>query len=370
MNDFEARSAVAPSRVEPDGPRIDMINWPLAASIARRITPAGPAVEPGEARAVVTALRDASRRAHDPVADTARLHAPGGPATARVVDRPTWSAVNIASFSALLDPVVESLVVRPGKPVPGQLAQRLSGIATGAEVGAVLSFLSTKVLGQYDLAYAPDGRPELLLVAPNVVHVERELSLEPDDFRLWVCLHEETHRVQFTAVPWLREHMLASTRAVAALLVPDSQELLDRIKLAAANLPEVLRPGGAGLPELFLDEEQRHAIARIGAVMALLEGHADVVMDDVGPRVVPSVATIRARFDERRAGISGLDLLIRRMLGLEAKMAQYRDGAAFVRAVTGHVGVYGFNAVWTSPETLPTPEEIRHPDRWVRRVHG
>lgn len=369
MSEYEARD-VLPSQAGAHEPPIEMINWQLAASLARRVTPSGPHVEPDEARAVVAALRAASRRAHQPVADTARLHAPGGPATARVVDRPTWSAVNIESFSALLDPVVRSLVVRPGKPVPGQLAQRIGGLATGAEVAAVLSFLSTKVLGQYDLAYAPGGRPELLLVAPNVVHVERELSLQPDDFRLWVCLHEETHRVQFTAVPWLREHMQASTREVAAQLVPDSQELFDRFKHAAANLTDVLRPGGTGLPELFLDEAQRHAIARIGAVMALLEGHADVVMDDVGPRVVPTVATIRARFDKRRAGISGLDLLIRRMLGLEAKMAQYRDGAAFVRAVTAHVGVDGFNAVWTSPETLPTPEEIRHPDRWVRRVHS
>ena len=106
------------------------------------------------------------------------------------------------------------------------------------------------------------------------------------------------------------------------------------------------------------------------AVMALLEGHADVVMDEVGPQIVPSVATIRARFDKRRAGISGLDLIIRRLLGLEAKMAQYRDGAAFVRQVTDRIGRDGFNAVWTSPETLPSATEIHDPDRWIARVHG
>ncbi len=349
---------------------IRMVDWGLAAAAARRITPPGPQISTVEARDAVAELRDASRRAHQPVADTARMHSPDGSATALVVDRPTWTAVNIDSFAAMLDPVVHKLVVRPGKPIPGPLAQRIGGVATGAEVAALLSFMSTKVLGQYDLAYAPGSHPKLLLVAPNIVHVERELDLSRSDFRLWVCLHEETHRLQFTAVPWLRQHMLDATRRVAECLVPDTQALLGRLKLAATNLPEVLRPGGMGLPELFLDASQREAIARIGAVMALLEGHADVVMDEVGPQVVPTVATIRARFDGRRAGVSGLDLLIRRMLGLEAKMAQYRDGAAFVRATTAQVGIDGFNAVWTSPETLPAPEEILHPDRWVARVHG
>ena len=104
--------------------------------------------------------------------------------------------------------------------------------------------------------------------------------------------------------------------------------------------------------------------------MSLLEGHADVVMDDVGPRVIPTVAEIRAKFQQRRLGAGNVDRLLRRLLGLEAKMRQYRDGAVFVRAVTDTVGVDGFNAVWTSPETLPLPEEIQQPDVWVRRVHG
>ena len=116
--------------------------------------------------------------------------------------------------------------------------------------------------------------------------------------------------------------------------------------------------------------EQRAEMARLTAVMSLLEGHADVVMDDVGPKVVPSVETIRARFEERRKGLGGPDRLLRRLLGLEAKMRQYHDGARFVRAVTDRVGVDGFNAVWTSPDTLPLPAEIQDPSAWVTRVHG
>ncbi|MCA0435936.1 MAG: zinc-dependent metalloprotease [Austwickia sp.] len=354
----------------PDAPPVRMVDWSLAARGVKAVTPPGPKIGADEAHAVVAELREASQRAYQPVADTSGLHTATGPEPALVVDRPTWAQINITSFAALLDPIVAKLAHRPGKPLPGPIAQRIGGAATGGEVAALLAFMSTKVLGQYDLAYAPGTAPRLLLVAPNVVQVERELDLVPADFRLWVCLHEETHRVQFTAVPWLREHMLGRTRRVATDLVPDADQLLDRLKLAARNAPEVLRPGGTGLPELFLDADQRAELASIGAVMALLEGHADVVMDEVGPQVVPSVAAIRARFDKRRQGISGLDILIRRLLGLEAKMAQYRDGAAFVRAVTARVGRDDFNAVWTSPQTLPSAAEIQEPDRWIARVHG
>ena len=194
--------------------------------------------------------------------------------------------------------------------------------------------------------------------------------MDPHDFRLWVALHEETHRVQFTAVPWLRTHLVDSARELSQGLAPDPEELGAKLQQVARNLPEALRSGGGGLTDLFATPEQRAQIGRVTAVMSLLEGHADVVMDDVGPRVIPSVAEIRAKFQQRRLGAGTVDRLLRRLLGLEAKMRQYRDGAVFVRAVTDAVGVDGFNAVWTSPQTLPLPEEIPQPDVWVRRVHG
>jgi coenzyme F420 biosynthesis associated uncharacterized protein len=228
--------------------------------------------------------------------------------------------------------------------------------------------MATKVLGQYDLA--PHGTPRLLLVAPNLVQVERELGLDPSDFRLWVCMHEETHRVQFTAVPWLREHMVERVRTLATDLVPDPESLQETLSRLGRQLPDALRSGGAGLTDLITSPEQRAELAQVTAVMSLLEGHADVVMDEVGPSVIPSVAHIRRRFDERRKGVGAFDRMLRRLLGLEAKMRQYRDGAVFVRAVVDEVGIDGFNRVWESPETLPTPTEIEKPSQWVTRVHG
>jgi coenzyme F420 biosynthesis associated uncharacterized protein len=232
----------------------------------------------------------------------------------------------------------------------------------------MLAFMAGKVLGQYDLA--PGGTPQLLLVAPNLVQVERELGVDPADFRLWVCMHEETHRVQFTAVPWLRDHMVERVRTLATDLVPDPESLQETMQRLVHQLPDAVRSGGAGITELIATPEQRARLAEVTAVMSLLEGHADVVMDEVGPQVIPSVAHIRQRFNERRKGVGAFDRVLRRLLGLEAKMRQYRDGAVFVREVTAAVGTDGFNRVWESPETLPKPAEIEKPSAWVNRVHG
>jgi coenzyme F420 biosynthesis associated uncharacterized protein len=242
---------------------------------------------------------------------------------------------------------------------------------TGAEVGSLLAFLSSRVLGQYD-AFDPAGG-RLLLVAPNVVQVERELRVDPTDFRLWVCLHEETHRVQFTATPWLRDHLLDRIRSLVSDLLGEPGAVLERLTSALRNLPDALGgtdSGGVGLIELVQTPEQRRALAEVTAVMSLLEGHADVVMDEVGPTVISSVDEIRRKFTRRRAGRGAVDQLLRRLLGLDAKMRQYADGARFVRGAVADVGMEGFNAVWSSPAALPSPEEISAPETWVRRVHG
>ena len=359
------------------------VDWGFAKATGRRLVPAGPKVTAVEAAEIVADLRSAAARSRGPVAETARMHSPADSSPVVIVDRPGWIDANIDSLQSMLEPVVAAMLAKRKSPAKlggnggntashaklgADLVKDLGGKATGAEAGALMSFLASKVLGQYDLA--PDGTPRLLLVAPNVLHTETEIGVDPADFRLWVCLHEETHRVQFTAVPWLRQHVIDSARQLSVDLAPDPEQLGDTIRTLAQNFPDALRSGGNGLADLFATPAQRAQIAKVTAIMSLLEGHADVVMDDVGPAVVPSVAHIRARFQQRRHNVGGADKILRRLLGLEAKMRQYRDGAVFVRAVTDKVGTDGFNAVWTSSETLPLPEEIENPPAWVKRVHG
>lgn len=217
----------------------------------------------------------------------------------------------------------------------------------------------------------PGAVGRLLLVAPNVVHVERELEVNPWDFRLWVCLHEETHRVQFTAVPWLRDHLRGEIESFLNHTDLDPTVMLSQLRQVVEQVGRIGRGDEeVSILDLLQTPAQREILDRLTAVMSLLEGHADVVMDGVGPEVVPSVATIRERFQRRRGGGSWLDQFLKRILGLDAKLRQYRDGAAFVRAVVADVGQEGFNQVWASPDHLPTRGEITNPRAWVRRVHG
>ncbi len=346
-------------------PTVDrLVDWDVATSTARRLTRSGPEVSAAEAAEVVAELREDAAVARGHVAGVTGLDAPAAGAQVLVIDRAGWVDANLAMLRAMLEPVVERLTERRQ---PSALVSAVGSKVTGAEAGGLLAMLSTKVLGQYDIA--PGGEPRLLLVAPNLVAAERELDVVPADFRLWVCLHEETHRVQFTAVPWLREHVLGEAQGLAADLLPDASSMGQRAEELVRALPEVLRGEGGSLAEILASPAQRERLARLTAVMSLLEGHADVVMDDVGPQVVRSVDQIRERFQLRRAGRGGVDRLLRRLLGLEAKMRQYRDGAKFVRAAIDAVGMDGFNRVWTSPETLPLPAEIEDPKAWLARVH-
>jgi len=339
----------------------EMVDWKLAVTLGSRLAGSGPVVDADEAAATVAELRDGADRSTAYVRGFTGLEAGERTAPVLVVDRPAWIQANADGFATLLTPIIDSMTEKKGP--PGPVTQAVGSKITAAEVGGLLGFMSSRVLGQFDPFHEPSGR--LLLVAPNVVHVERELDVDPADFRLWVCLHEETHRVQFTAVPWMRDHLFAEIGRLAGTVEP--QRLLDD---GFKRISEAIRSGGKGasLVDLMSSPEQKAIIDRVTAVMSLLEGHADVVMDGVGPQVIPSVGTIRRRFDERRKGVGTLDRMLRRLLGMEAKMAQYRDGARFVRAIVDKVGMTEFNAVWAAPENLPTRSEIDDPDAWIARV--
>jgi coenzyme F420 biosynthesis associated uncharacterized protein len=343
-------------------PQDSMVDWDFAVSLGSRIAGDGPEASAEEAAAAVSELRAGADRSTGLVREFTGLVAEDHTAPVLVVDRAGWVRANADGFRVVIAPLIEKLA---SKKPPTGLALKVGSRITGAEVGGLLGFMGSKVLGQFDPFYEPDGR--LLLVAPNIVHVEREIGADPTDFRLWVCLHEETHRVQFTAVPWMRGHLFSEIEAIADTVEP-SGFLDDGLQ----RLVEGLKGGarGGSLMDVMSTPEQREIMDRVTGVMSLLEGHADVVMDGVGPSVIPSVERIRRAFNERRKGVGTLDRVLRRLLGLDAKMAQYRDGAAFVRTVVDKVGMAEFNAVWAGPENLPSKAEIADPEAWVTRVLG
>ncbi len=294
------------------------------------------------------------------------------------MDRPEWIRSNAAGLRSVIEPLAERMSESLAK--TPDVVRSASARMNAVKAGAGLAFLSSKVLGQYELfPTGPAGdaadagtaqRPgRLLLVAPNIVQVERELGVVPADFRLWVCLHEETHRVQFGANPWLREHLVAQVGELVGGTAGSLGDLGSRVgDLAGAVVAAVRGIPGPSLAEAMQSAEQRAALERVTAVMSLLEGHADYVMDGVGPDVISTVATIRAKFQQRREQPGRAEAVLRRLLGFDAKLLQYRDGARFVRAVVDQVGMAGFNRVWTSPQTLPEPADIVDPARWISRV--
>ncbi|MGI8523631.1 MAG: zinc-dependent metalloprotease [Nocardioides sp.] len=340
----------------------DMVDWELAVQLGTRLAGDGPDVRPHAQHQVVEELREGADRSTALVRDFTGLVAEERTAPVLVVNRGAWIQANADGFAYLLSPVIDKLTEKKGAPTG--LARSVGSRITGAELGGVLGFMGSKVLGQFDPFFEPTGR--LLLVAPNIVQVERELDVDPTDFRLWVCLHEETHRVQFTAVPWMRDHLFAQIGALADTVEP--QRFLEE---GVRRVGEALRQGARGevsMLDLLGGPEQREIVDRITGVMSLLEGHADVVMDGVGPTVISSVAEIRGKFNQRRKGMGPLDRILRKLLGLDAKLAQYRDGARFVRGVVDKVGMAEFNAVWDRPENLPSKAEIADPSSWVTRV--
>jgi coenzyme F420 biosynthesis associated uncharacterized protein len=349
-----------------------MVDWDLAVATASRLAGRGPEVSRAEADEAVAELRAGAERSTPLVREFTGLTAQAGTAPVLVVDRPGWIQANADGFATVLEPVIERLQARRG--APSGLTEAVGSRVTGLEVGALLGFLAGKVLGQFDPFHAPEDTGDLgrlLLVAPNIVHAERELDVDPHDFRLWVCLHEETHRVQFTAVPWMRDHLQQQIDTLVEGVDVDPARVAAMLRDAVRRAGDLVTGrNDTSLIDLFASPEQREVIDRVTGVMSLLEGHADVVMDGVGPEVIPTVEEIRARFNERRKGSGSLDRLLRRLLGLDAKMAQYRDGARFVRGAIAAVGMEGFNKVWVEPANLPSKAEISDPDAWVRRVHG
>jgi coenzyme F420 biosynthesis associated uncharacterized protein len=357
---------------------VRLIDWDLATATACRLAPKGPSVTRDEAFDAVRRLRSLAVEAEDHVAAFTGMAGPHPHAPAFVADRTGWIEGNVGGFQVVMKPLLDKMAANQAGKVGAPLVSAFGSRVTGVQVGLLLAYLSGKVLGQYELFLPPvDGHPQagrLTLVAPNIVAAERQLDVDPRDFRLWVCVHEVTHRTQFTAVPWLRSHLQDEISAFLLASDLDPAAMLGRLRAVADAVRDNMRgkgsdsDAGISLLEAVQNPEQRAVLNRLTAVMTLLEGHGEYVMNGVGPSVIPSVDEIGRKFGERRRGQSPADRLVRKLFGLDMKARQYAEGAAFVRAVVERAGMASFNRVWTSPNTLPTRAEIAKPELWMSRV--
>ena len=317
-------------------------------------------------------------RAEELVAASTGLRSAAGPARARVTDRAGWVSANVSSFQRLLGPHLDRL--DPGR-LSGSNAvlARLTGplatagrAATGAQMGVVLGWLSTRVLGQYDLLLTEEAADEqdiVYFVGPNVVALERQHGFEPREFRLWLALHEVTHRCQFTAIPWMRDYFVSLVEEGLGSLEPDPAQLASALR----RMSEQIRAGRNPLEDngalgLVATAEQLEGLHRIQALMSLLEGHGDVTMDRAGAADIPSAARFSAVLRQRRRQAHGLSRILQQLMGIEAKLRQYEEGERFIAAVEGAGGPELLDNAWRGPEWLPTLEEIRDPAGWIARV--
>nr|WP_086007870.1 zinc-dependent metalloprotease [Nocardia concava] len=343
-------------------PLTGVVDWNVAARTGAALVPSGPRTSRYSAEQAVAELASASVRAEGPVREVSGLDDGSVVPDALIVDRPGWIRAAADSMSQLT-----------GSGVDAGASGKFVGKPAGLQAGAMLAFLSTAILGQYDPFTGPDGT--LLLVAPNIMAVERALGVPPTDFRLWVCLHEVTHRVQFSSAPWIAEYMRGNVDILGEAgdepLADMLARLAEAVQARRRGEEDPAAGGMIGLLRATQAAPQREALDRLLMLGTLLEGHADHVMDAVGPAVVPSVARIRAAFDQRRKRPTNpIQRLLRALLGMDAKVAQYVRGKAFVDEVVDTVGMQRFNTIWTEPETLPRTDEIGEPQRWVNRVLG
>jgi len=294
-----------------------------------------------------------------------------GPARARVADRPMWIRANIASFQRLLKPIVEKLG-DDGKSSNSPLG-KLTEAVGAAQVGAVLGWMSTRVLGQYDLLLTEDEDPEdqdiVYYVGPNVLQLEQKNNFDARQFRLWLALHETTHRAQFTGVPWLRDHFLSLVNGTLDAIDPDPSRLLSTVTEVVEAKRRGEDPlGDGGLPMLFASPEQKVVLDQVMGMMSLLEGHGDVTMDRAGIDHVPLAPQFASVLRARRNSAKGVTKIMMKLLGIEAKINQYAAGERFIEQVEGVGGQDLLNVAWTAPEYLPSMDEIRDPSLWVART--
>jgi coenzyme F420 biosynthesis associated uncharacterized protein len=347
----------------------DPVDWGLAERVAVRVAGDEPFSQSYHYASLAPDFAELTADAEGLVAETTGLRSLAGPARARVTDRSGWVRANIASFRRLLRPLTHRLGDRLAAGPLAPVTRRL----TGLEVGTMLGWMSTRVLGQYDMLIVEEEAPHeqdlVYYVGPNVLALEKRFAFPPREFRLWLALHEVTHRAQFTGVPWLRPHFLSLVERSLDAVDPDPKRFMVAFRRMVDGMREGTNPlDDGGLIALLATPEQRDVLDQIAGLMSLLEGHGDVTMDRAAADRIPSAERFSRVLRQRRQNTTGIVKLIQKLVGLEAKLAQYEQGERFIEAVEDAGGPDLLDEVWQGPEWLPTLPEIREPARWVERT--
>jgi coenzyme F420 biosynthesis associated uncharacterized protein len=347
------------------------IDWDVARRVANRVGGREPFAEPYHSATLESDFAEFTSQAEGLVAAETGLVSLAGPARARVADRSMWVSANIASFQRLMRPLLD-------KVGPNMTTSRFAPLTrhvTGAELGVMLGWMSTRVLGQYDLLVIEDDNPQdqdlVYYVGPNVLAIEKRYAFAPREFRLWLALHEVTHRAQFTGVPWLRSYFLSLVDELLGGVDPDPRRLMAAIGDVLEKKRQGVDPlADGGVMSILATPEQRLALDKIAGMMSLLEGHGDVTMDRAARGLVPSADRFGRVLRQRRQQSRGMVRFLQRLSGIEAKLQQYAQGEAFIAVVEGAGGPELVRRCWEGPQNLPSIQEIRAPQSWLERMQA
>jgi coenzyme F420 biosynthesis associated uncharacterized protein len=340
-----------------------LVDWGTATQTGRRVGGGGPPTPSVERARMREDLAEVVPYAETLIQEFTDLTSAGGfRSRSWLMSRGEWVGANVNGLQRLIEPLA-ARVLPEGAP-----RSDLRRKALGAQIGALLGYVSRKVLGQYDAFLPPDDEGLLYFVGPNLVEVERRFELPRRDFRLWVAIHEVTHRVQFGATPWLRPHLEGLIGRYLETVQVDSREVFAQLRRAV----EAVRSGadwrGINGVLLMMNDEQRALFSRMQALMTLLEGHASFVMNAVAQGRVDDLDRMRNALRDRRRSRGGVERAFQQAIGFESKVKQYASGERFVRSVVAEAGMDGLNRVWSDEANLPSPQEIEDPARWVGRV--
>lgn len=344
-----------------------LIDWEQVRLIARRRLGVHAAPIPAAQRAAAEAFcREALLRIEPLVAEEIGSRLPEALEVPAVVDRAQWIDLNLVTFRHLFARVERILGARQaGGDTAGKALARIVNRKVGnQQLGFLMAFLARKVLGQYDislLAIGPAPRGRLTFLEQNIAATAVALRLPADQFRVFVALHEVTHAFQFEAYPWLRDHFAANVAEAIEQFATDSGSLGERLRNVFA--------GGRGhWLERLMSPRQLASFRRTQALMSLLEGYSNHVMNAVGERLLPRFAQIHERFERRHERRGVLERAVLRLTGLDLKLEQYAAGERFTEAVIDRRGRDFLNQVWNGPGWLPSLEEIGAPERWIARI--
>lgn len=345
------------------------VDWNVAEKVAIRAARSEPFARSYHYDSLQPDFERLTAIAEELVAAETGLRSACGPARARVTDRAGWIRANISSFQRLLAPLLEKFADRMSSSRTAGVTSKLAG----AELGVVLGWMSGRVLGQYDLLIVEEENPLdqdiVYYVGPNVLQLEKTFAFPPEQFRMWLALHEVTHRAQFTGVPWLREHFLSLVHATIESVDPDPEKITETLGRVVTSLRA--RDGSlknGGVATLMASPEQKVVLDQVGGLMSLLEGHGDITMDRAGADFIPCADRFAQVLRQRRESARGVTRIFQQLIGLQAKLNQYAEGEKFIKQVENVGGPSLLAKAWEAPANLPSLEEIRQPTHWIDRM--